>query len=212
MKKSPDHDSVRAAVIGYYTDKVARFGATPRGVDWNSAASQTLRFQQLLKIVDGGEPAFSINDYGCGYGALIDCLQERGGHYRYVGFDPAAAMIRLADERYRHLPHCRFCTDEASLTAADYTVASGIFNVKLDFAAALWERYCLATLDSLRRLSRKGFAFNMLTTYADTEKMRPDLYHADPLALFQHCRRRYSRYVALLHDYPLYEFTILVRT
>ena len=25
------------------------------------------------------------------------------------------------------------------------------------------------------------------------------------------CQRRYSRHVALLHDYPLYEFTIIVR-
>ena len=43
------------------------------------------------------------------------------------------------------------------------------------------------------------------------ERMRPDLYYADPCRLFDHCKRRYSRHVALLHDYGLYEFTILVR-
>ena len=32
------------------------------------------------------------------------------------------------------------------------------------------------------------------------------LYYADALALFEHCRIRFSRHVALLHDYPLYEF------
>jgi hypothetical protein len=42
--------------------------------------------------------------------------------------------------------------------------------------------------------------------------MRDDLFYADPLALFEHCRTRFSRRVALLHDYPLYEFTLLVRT
>jgi hypothetical protein len=41
--------------------------------------------------------------------------------------------------------------------------------------------------------------------------MRADLYYADPLFFFEHCRQRFSRRVALLHDYPLYEFTILVR-
>ena len=41
--------------------------------------------------------------------------------------------------------------------------------------------------------------------------MRPDLYYADPCELFDRCKRRYSRNVALLHDYDLYEFTILVR-
>jgi len=29
--------------------------------------------------------------------------------------------------------------------------------------------------------------------------------------LFDYCKRTYSRDVALLHDYGLYEFTILVR-
>jgi hypothetical protein len=41
--------------------------------------------------------------------------------------------------------------------------------------------------------------------------MRPDLFYADPAEVFEYCRKRYSRSVALLHDYPLYEFCILVR-
>jgi hypothetical protein len=41
--------------------------------------------------------------------------------------------------------------------------------------------------------------------------MRNYLYYADPCALFDLCKRRYSKHVALLHDYGLYEFTILVR-
>ena len=41
--------------------------------------------------------------------------------------------------------------------------------------------------------------------------MRPDLHYADPLALFDRCKRRYARDVALLHDYGLWEFTLLVR-
>ena len=41
--------------------------------------------------------------------------------------------------------------------------------------------------------------------------MRPYLYYADPLFLFDYCKKKYSKSVALLHDYGLYEFTILVR-
>ncbi|KAQ37574.1 hypothetical protein AJ39_03274, partial [Mycobacterium tuberculosis MD14844] len=59
--------------------------------------------------------------------------------------------------------------------------------------------------------SRRGFSFNCLTSYSDASKMRDDLYYADPCALFDLCKRRYSKSVALLHDYGLYEFTILVR-
>jgi len=41
--------------------------------------------------------------------------------------------------------------------------------------------------------------------------MRPDLHYADPCVLFDRCKRRHSPRVALLHDYGLWEFTILVR-
>jgi hypothetical protein len=61
-------------------------------------------------------------------------------------------------------------------------------------------------------LARRGFAFNALTSYADSEKKRADLYYADPGYWFDFCKRGHSRRVTLLHDYPLYEFTLLVRT
>jgi hypothetical protein len=98
------------------------------------------------------------------------------------------------------------------LKPADYTVASGIFNVKLDISADEWAHYVLRTVDTIAKLSRKGFAFNALTKYSDADRMRPDLYYADPFLLFDYCKTKISRFVSLLHDYPLYEFTVLVRT
>ena len=38
-----------------------------------------------------------------------------------------------------------------------------------------------------------------------------DLYYADPLDLFDYCKRNFSKNVALLHDYRLYDFTLIVR-
>ncbi len=69
----------------------------------------------------------------------------------------------------------------------------------------------LSRLDIFDRLSTQGFSFNLLTNYSDREYMRDDLYYAEPCRLFDHCKRRYSRQVALLHDYGLYEFTILAQ-
>jgi hypothetical protein len=51
----------------------------------------------------------------------------------------------------------------------------------------------------------------VLSLYSDPERRRPDLFYADPLFLFDYCKTRFSKAVALLHDYPLYEFTVLVR-
>jgi len=90
-------------------------------------------------------------------------------------------------------------------------LASGIFNVRLGRSDAEWFDYLQTTLDVLDRTSSLGFAFNCLTSYSDEDKKRDYLYYADPCRLFDLCKRRYSRHVVLLHDYGLYEFTILVK-
>jgi SAM-dependent methyltransferase len=194
----------------YYAGTVREHGATARGVDWNSEASQLLRFDQFARLLDpSGEIA--ITDYGCGYGALVDWLEARGGPYRYLGFDLSPEMIALAKARHAGNPACHFSTSEADLGATDYTLASGIFNVKLEATDADWTAYVYDVIHHMAGMSRRGFAFNMLTLDSDPEKRRRNLYYADPAAVFEHCRARYSRSTAVLQDYGLYEFTILVR-
>ncbi len=73
---------------------------------------------------------------------------------------------------------------------ADYSVASGIFNVKLEFGEGEWATYVAETIAQLARASRKGFAFNMLTSHSDEDRKRPDLYYADPCETFEACRTR----------------------
>ena len=197
-------------VATYYSDKLIKHGQTPQGVDWNGEESQRLRFVQLCKIVDATE-RFSINDLGCGYGALYDFLASSGEAFSYTGIDVSEEMIRAAEQRYPDRTQARFVHAAQPDQVADYGVASGIFNVRLGRSDEQWLAYLEATLDVLDRTSRRGFAFNCLTSYSDVDKMRDYLYYADPCQLFDLCKRRYSRNVALLHDYGLYEFTILVR-
>lgn len=202
-------EEILRKVNDYYTGKILSHGPTPNGVDWNSRESQVLRFEQLLRVVRGGGP-FSLNDYGCGYGGLVDLLAERKVDFEYTGFDVSETMVAEARSRHGERPNCRFVANESDLTPADYTVASGIFNVKMDTPTEDWRDYTLGVIDRLADLSTKGFAFNVLTLYSDPEFMRPDLYYADPCLLFDYCKRKHSRWAALLHDYGLYEFTILV--
>jgi hypothetical protein len=69
----------------------------------------------------------------------------------------------------------------------------------------------LFTIRQMSNLSYKGFAFNALTSYSDPQHVRPDLYYANPCFLFDYCKRNFFKQVVLLHDYGLYEFTIIVR-
>jgi SAM-dependent methyltransferase len=204
------HQAILQTVARYYADKLSVFGATPRGVDWNSADSQALRFDRLLQVLPDAE-AMSLNDYGCGYGALVDYLTATGRSVDYRGFDVSGVMIAAASARHTDVAGCSFTADRQQLAPADYTVASGIFNVKLDYPVETWREYVHETLATIDALSTRGFAFNMLSTYSDPLKRRADLYYAEPQETFDWCMRRFSPRVALLHDYPLYEFTLLVR-
>lgn len=210
MKNKVSYISILSNVDRYYSQKLAAYGATARGVDWNSPESQRLRFRQLMSVCDC-RVGFTINDYGCGYGALADHLREQDYSFRYCGFDISAQMIAKAEELHSGIDEVSFVNAESSLAPADYTVASGVFNVKEETPVEEWHEYVLHTLAAMNGLSTKGFAFNALTKYSDPSLMRPDLYYADPLFFFDYCKVNFSRFVSLIHDYPLYEFTLLVR-
>jgi SAM-dependent methyltransferase len=199
-----------AEVAAYYSAKLEEHGATPLGVDWNGEKSQTLRFEQLAKVIRK-ERGFSLNDLGCGYGALLDYLKTKCQDFAYTGCDVSSEMILAARTRHAAIPSVQYFVAITPPKIADYGIASGIFNVRLGHGDTEWLDYLETTLDVLDRTSQLGFAFNCLTSYADADKMRDYLYYADPCALFDLCKRRYSRHVALLHDYGIYEFTILVR-
>jgi SAM-dependent methyltransferase len=197
----------------YYADRIERFGPTPRGVDWNSAKSQELRFDRLLELATQVEGALSpsILDVGCGYGALLDYLRGRSLPLDYRGFDISEPMIATARAMHANVDGAVFTSDARTLQPATYAVASGIFNVKLSYTLEEWREYVLDTLAALDGWSTAGFAFNMLSTQSDPDRRRDDLFYANPLELFELCTQRFSPRVALLHDYPLFEFTVIVR-
>lgn len=207
---SSNQQQLLAGVAAYYSEKLAVHGESPQGVDWNGEEGQTLRFEQLCKIVPSTS-TFSINDLGCGYGALFDFLERRYGVVEYCGIDVSSSMVAAAKTRYSSKQGIRFVCAGQPDAVADYGVASGIFNVRQGHTDSEWQAYLESTLDVLNASSRRGFSFNCLTAYSDKAKMRDYLYYANPAEIFDLCKTRYSRNVALLHDYELYEFTILVR-
>lgn len=204
------HQKVLKDVEDYFDDRVETFGASYKGLDFNSVEAQEIRFDQLLKVIDSGTH-FSLNDYGCGFGSLAHYMVKQGYEFDYQGFDISKEMINNGISLIPENKTWEFTSQLEYLKKADYTIASGIFNLRFESKDDDWMDYILDTLKYIYDLSNKGFSFNMLTKYSDKEYMRPDLYYSDPLFFFDHCKRNFSRNVALLHDYELYDFTILVR-
>src|SRR6185503_11772207 len=134
-------EAIKNKVGQYYSGKLKEFGATPKGVDWNNQESQVLRFEQLVRVMDGARAPASVLDYGCGYGSLYEFVQERFPGFRYTGFDISAGMIGMAEKKYP--AGATWTSSLASGHVFDYVLASGIFNVRLNTKNEDWLGYIL---------------------------------------------------------------------
>ena len=157
------------------------------------------------------QPGFSLTDFGCGVGAYFDYLSARGHHVKYLGIDGTAAMVDTAREMHKDVDNCQFEEGWALTRETDYTVVSGTFNYKGETPFEQWQDFVLTALRNIDQFSTKGFAFNLLTSYSDKEKMLSHLYYPSPSFYFDYCKSNFSKNIALLHDYGAYEFTVLVR-
>lgn len=204
-------DEILDVQARHWSDTIVRHGANYRGVDYGNAERVQLCFRQLTAIWKDRGSA-SVLDFGCGYGALLGYLRNHGFALSdYTGFDVSEEMIAHARQVNATVPGAVFTGDAGALQPADYVICAGIFNVKLNTDVAAWHEHVVRTLDQVWSLCRRGMAFNILTSYSEPDKMRPDLYYADPCWFFDHCKRNLSRDVALIHDYGVYEFTMLVQ-
>lgn len=207
-----------ADIAHLYEENLQEHGAGARSVGWKADDEQALRFDRLCRVF-GSEPErsrkadddspISIADLGCGYGAMFDYLASRSDLTisAYYGYDIAEPMLeaarsRIADER------AHWISGSKILHEVDYSFVSGSFNVRFEASDEDWKAYIQAAILELAQHSRRGLAFNLLSTYVDWKESH--LFYGDPLEFFDFCKRRLSRFVTLIHDYPLYEWTIVV--
>lgn len=197
-------------VAAYYTQKVLRFGPTAHGVDWTCVPTQEMRFVQLLKLCDFSRE-LSLNDLGCGYGALLAHLADRHRHARvdYLGVDLSSDMIAQAVRLWKDRPGTTFASGHRLPRCADYSVASGIFNVKLDHSLPRWEAYVRSTLADLHDKSRQGYAVNFLGPVGVSGPR--ELYRTPALPWVRFCEQELGARVEVLDDYGMREFTLLAR-
>jgi len=199
-------------VAKLYTDCLREFGPVAKSVGWRDESSQKLRFQKLVQVIDEGAKTqeLTINDLGCGYGAMYRYLREDCGFKisKFYGYDISKEMLDCARSAIKD-EEAVFVASDCISFEADYSFTSGIFNVKFDIEEELWKSYIEEILSIMAEKSTKGFAFNALTTYVDYRENH--LYYADPFYFFDFCKNNFSKKVSLLHDYDLWEWTMLVR-
>jgi SAM-dependent methyltransferase len=203
-KKLPSLEGISTMMEGL----LEREGETPSGVGYPKGDQET-RFAPLVQVIEPGIEGFTMNDLGCGFADLYRFIHDSGlpiGGYR--GYDLSERMLEIAKTRV---------ADDAELIhsnridrRADYSFACGVFNSKLEASDEEWLEYMKTVVRNLAEHSDRGFAFNSLTSYVDYRE--PHLFYVDPMEMFEFCKREISPRVSLLHDYPLWEWTMIVRT
>ena len=200
----------REEVERYYSGLLRRYGATPLGVGWTCMPTQHLRFVQLAKLFDQ-RAGFSLNDVGCGYGALLGFLRQRHQNTAidYLGLDLSRPMVETAARKWKKVPGARFAVSGDGCRVADYCIASGVFNVKLSQDRSAWEECVARTLAEMYGNCRLGMAMNFLADDPDLDEV-PELYRCSPQRWVEFGQRLGAR-VEINSKYGMSEFTLLLR-
>lgn len=193
-----------------YDNNITEFGTDPRSVGWGTQEKINIRFKQLFQMINDKSVPFSLNELGSGYGEAVKyCLNNQLNIAEYVGLDISEKMLEAANTYLSEFRNKKMILASKFTERKDYAIASGIFNVMFDSNQEEWNKHILDTLNNMNEFSEKGFSFNMLTSYVDFRA--ENLNYGDPLFYFDYCKRNFSKNIALLHDYNLFEFTIVVK-
>lgn len=180
----------------FYLAAVKKHGVTPKGVHWNSKASQSLRFKVLLSCFE--PEGSSIVDVGCGFADFHDYLCDHGKTFTsYRGIDVSETMVKIAAERSGcEILLADACRDE--LPEADYYVCSGAMNILSRFDTYLFIRNCF-------QACRKAFVFNLLMG-EDDSLVYNHFYPEELRSLF----KELGATVIVKTGYMPHDFTVLL--
>ena len=196
-------------VATYFAGTIQKHGATAQGAGWRDRQSQELRFSKLLHVTRGAKKG-RIVEVGCGWGAFALWAARQGFDFKYIGYDISPEMISAARAACKDVANASFECGSGPFAPADWVVASGAMSVRLDIPDAEWRKHVDKAIDAMAQSARLGFAFNFLTGYSDQDLKESHLYYPYPGEMLDSVMARHGRTAMLLHDYPLYEFTIVV--
>lgn len=188
-----------------YNDRFDRLGVCAKTVGWGSTTDQFLRFEVLCRGLD--LKGYRILDIGCGLGDFVAWAEERyGPDFDYVGLDLAANLVASASERFTGR-HRQFVLGtlgpDSDLGEFDLIVSSGALSFRTSDNMSTMR----ALLQNAWAKTKGTLSVNFLSSYVDFQLEKNFHYRPEEIFSFS---KTLSPWVALHHDYPLYEFTIQI--
>lgn len=203
---------ILAPVAKSYDLALKHYGPKHKAVAWRNEERQQRRFHIFFGLLayDTARDDITINDLGCGYGAMFDTFKElpqfRDG--TYFGYDISRSMIAAAKKEILD-PRAIFINSHLATEKADYSFVSGTYNMKMQAHDRDWRDYIEENLVHLWSKTRIGLGFNMLNVQSPLREKT--LFYADPDHFIAFCEKYLKgqiRMVDLLHPN---EFVIFVR-
>jgi 2-polyprenyl-3-methyl-5-hydroxy-6-metoxy-1,4-benzoquinol methylase len=195
-------------LIEYYDSKLSSFRNGPKAVDWKDNLAQETRFEILTKVCRKSAN-FSVNDLGCGVGDLYSFMVGKRLDVAYHGYDISSKMLTAAQENHK-TSNARFSQSSIPTALADYTIASGIFNVAPNAEKNHWEERNFEIISHMWKMSREGIAFNMLSTVSDEEKRAEHLHYCNFGDTINRLLGTYKCEINAIYKPELFEFSILM--
>ncbi len=189
-------------LYSHYEERFSEHGYSYKTLGWGSRETQFLRFKILADVANlSGK---SVCDIGCGFGDLYSYLRELYGSIDYHGIDICPTLIEEAKRQY---PEASFETRDILADPPakkfDFVFASGVLSYRQENHLEYVQKMMKAMFD----LCSEALAINFLSKYVDYELDKD--FHFAPEEAFSNAMKL-SRWVALKHNYPLYEFSLFI--
>jgi SAM-dependent methyltransferase len=184
-------------------------GDTHRGVGWPDAEDAELRHRVMLELVT--ELPATLLDFGCGASHLYDHMLREGVRgVEYAGLDISARFVELS--RRKHPGNRYWCadvlTDTVELPEFDFVVFNGVFTEKFDMSHEEMFAFLRAVVERMWPHTRKGLAFNVMTTHVEWRHESLFQLPFDDLAAW--LTASVSRHFDIRADYGLFDYTTYV--
>lgn len=187
----------------HYKNLLNKHGSSPEAVQHINTESQYKRFEILSEIAPEID---SVIDVGCGLGDMFQFLNLNDFKGKYLGLDFIPEFIELSNQHFKEHKNAQFkvcdLLSDNIPQGYDYILLSGVFNNNQKDN----EDFMLSTIKKMFDSSKKGIAFNAMSTYVDFQDS--NLYYSDPLKVFDFCKRNLTRRIVLKHDYLVKEDSI----
>lgn len=194
-------------LVQHYRQLFIEYGDTPQGVQWTDLETHEKRFAVISEIAD--LTGCNVLDFGCGTGHFATYFKKNNINItHYTGVDIVAEMLDCAKQKH---PEYTFCNLQAALKKSyDFTFICGVFNNLMEDNQVFYRE----TIKELFQVTKRGLAFNMMSTYVDYYD--EDLFYEEPEKVFKFLKEEVSPFVTLRSDYQIkadvipFEFTCYV--